>query len=610
MKINYIKTKGFRKFKDTFETPIYNTTLITGKNRSGKSNILYAVVNTLLGTNLSGDEKTSLVNKDCIASYAEMHFEDDNGIKHTLIRGKNKYASKGNILNLDGKNITQTELINFYRDKKLFLSIINPLFFLTKKPAEQKELVDKYLSIIKPKEIFDTLDSKQQKLLLNKYYKDETKTYEELSDAEKENFINCSMLNICMEIAFNKLSKKEQSLLETIPLDIPTYITELNDDIKRANAYISKIEGQIQYAENIASEKVPNTKTFDKDEELSFAIQELSMLNSNQKLIDKENQKKVVEKLETELLSLEDELQNYEKEKKLIKSNYNTIKNSEDAICPTCNQHMDANNKALALSKIKLEADKLFAKYNILTAKIGDVKLKKAQEICKFHSIDGDITVDKEKQIAELQSNINILNSEKNEINSFNAQIALKKTQIKNARADIDKFNIQKQEQLNSIDTLTDAKKVAQKLYISYIEEKMRLAKKYLKDVDIKFYSVLKTTGEIKEDFVITYKGNNLADLSRSETIAAALEIANMFNKISKAHFPIFIDDYESCADYDFIKTYSNDTQLIVAKVEKGNALKIADYNSKNATIIKPEIKGYRTLKLQKNVTNAVKKAA
>ena len=149
MKINYLKTVGFRKFKDTFETELYDLTNITGKNRSGKSNVLYAIVNILLGTNLSGDEKTCLINQNCNSSYGELHFTDNVGINHVLIRGKDRINSKNNILQLDGKNVTQMELTSFYKDKKLFLSIINPLYFLNKKPSEQKELVDKYLADIK-----------------------------------------------------------------------------------------------------------------------------------------------------------------------------------------------------------------------------------------------------------------------------------------------------------------------------------------------------------------------------------------------------------------------------------------------------------------------------
>jgi len=114
----------------------------------------------------------------------------------------------------------------------------------------------------------------------------------------------------------------------------------------------------------------------------------------------------------------------------------------------------------------------------------------------------------------------------------------------------------------------------------------MKFANQYLKDVKIKYYSVLKDTGEIKSDFIITYKGNELKDLSRSEMIATSLELCNMFNKISKVNIPLFIDDSESCADYNFIETYSKDTQILIAKVEKGQELNIADGCVKDDTYL------------------------
>ena len=44
MKINFIKTIGFRKTKKTFETNLYDITSITGGNTKGKTNILYAII--------------------------------------------------------------------------------------------------------------------------------------------------------------------------------------------------------------------------------------------------------------------------------------------------------------------------------------------------------------------------------------------------------------------------------------------------------------------------------------------------------------------------------------------------------------------------------------
>ena len=56
------------------------------------------------------------------------------------------------------------------------------------------------------------------------------------------------------------MSQEEQKLLEGIPQDIPTYISELNQDIKKAESYITSLNGKIDYAQNIADEKLPEAK--------------------------------------------------------------------------------------------------------------------------------------------------------------------------------------------------------------------------------------------------------------------------------------------------------------------------------------------------------------
>lgn len=468
-------------------------------------------------------------------------------------------------------------------------------------------MVDKYLSSIKPKEIFDRLDANTKDILIKKYYTNKQKKFENLTEEEQIEFINLNMFNICMDIAFNNLSKKEQLLLEGMPTDIPFYITELNSDIKRVNTQISTLNGKIEYAQDIAKEKLHEYKIFEKDEELSLEQQELAFLNTNDKLVDKENQKKVVESLEKEILTKETEYNELEQEMKTGKKTYLNIKNGTDCTCPTCKQKIQDESKLATIQNMYNDLVSKFDKKNMLETQIKDLKSKHAIERCKYHAIEGNPTIEKQKRIRIVEEHIKLLEEEKQEIQRFNNEIAIKEKNINSAMKDIERFNSEIEEKEKLINNLNDTKKVAQKLYIGYIEEKMKLAKEYLTDVNIKFYSVLKTTGEIKEDFIITYKNTPIYDLSRSETIATALELANMFNKITGANFPIFIDDYESCADYDFIKEYSKDTQVIIAKVEKGNLLKIADANSDRVTIIKPIIKGFKTINtLRKNNTKIV----
>ena len=600
MKINYIKTKGFRKFADEFETDLYDVTSITGKNRAGKSNILYAIINIMLGTNLTGNEKTCLVNNNCEASYGELHFTDNRGKKHILVRGKSRYFNKGNILLLDGKNIKQEELVSFYKEKKLFLSVMNPLYFLSKKPAEQKEMVDKYLSDIKPKIIFDRLDKDTQNILINKYYNNKEKSFYDLSEEEQTEFVNFNMFNICMDIAFNNLSKDEQAKLEATPTDIPVFISELNNNIKDAENKISNLDGKIGYAENFANEEIPSKKIFEKEEELSLAMQELDFLKSNLNSVQKDKQKEIVESIQNEISMKEQELKDLEIELMTGKKHYLDIKNSNDSYCPMCNQKIESESKDITIKKMHDELVSIFNKKNDLETKIKDLKSKYTIEKCKFYSYDAKENETDKNRMETVKQEIERLENEKHDIDIYNSQIDAKEKNKNGAIYDISVFMKQKDEQLKLIDNIKDTKKIAQKLYIAYIEEKMKLAKEYLKDVDIKFYSILKTTGEIKDDFIITYKNRSLADLSRSETIATSLEFANMFNQISRGYFPIFIDDYESCTDYNFIEEYSKNTQLIISKVEKGTNLKIADLNSNRYTLIKPVIKGCRTMNIYK----------
>ena len=165
MKITYLRTKGFRKFENIFETEIFDITEIIGGNAKGKTTILYSIIWAFLGTNLTGDDKVWLGNKKSEHCYVELHFIDNKGNNHILLRYKNRYDNKMNFIMLDNKKIEQKELQQFYKDKKLFLSILNINYFLNKKPTEQKELIDKYLPNIDIKSVYSRLSDYEKNLL-------------------------------------------------------------------------------------------------------------------------------------------------------------------------------------------------------------------------------------------------------------------------------------------------------------------------------------------------------------------------------------------------------------------------------------------------------------
>lgn len=539
MKITYIKTIGFRKFENEFETELFDITSITGGNAKGKTNILYAIVWGFLGCNLTGDDKVYIGNKNADNCYVELHFIDNMGISHTLKRLKNKYNNKKNLLLLDEKNISQEDLTSYYSGKKLFLSIVNSNYFISRSTADQKALLDKYLPEIDINEIY------------------------------------------------NKLDDEDKSILEGCPRNVIQYIQELNDNKKIYEDKIKNLQGKIAYAENYISEKLDSSKTFDKQEELSLAMQELSFLKSDQKVEARKRQQKIVDNLNSQIITYQNQIDILNTNMIDGKKTYISIKNEPVSYCPMCKQKLSDEGRLVTIKNMKYSLENEYSKKIKLETELQELKRNLAVEKCKLYALGNENLDDQNNRIKELENQIKLLEQEKSEIDQYNTSINIKKENIQKAKDDIQIFKKNIDDLYDNIDSNKKAKDVAQKLLINYIEAKMQFATKHLKNVNIKYYTILKDSGEIKQDFIITCKGNDFKNLSRSETIATSLEISNMLNKISGVKLPLFIDDSESCADYDFIEDFSNDNQIFIAKVEKGKSLEIADYSCNNAQFIK-----------------------
>lgn len=535
MKINYIKTIGFRKNKETFETNLYDITSITGGNTKGKTNILYAIIWGFLGTNLTGDEKEWLGNKNSDDCLVELHFTDNFNIPHILVRYKNKYDNSKNFIMLDGKTATQKDIQSFYGDKKLFLSILNPNYFISKKPAEQKELLDKYLP------------------------------------------------EIDISIVYDKLDNTEKALLESCPKNILKFISELNENKRITETKIGNLQGKIEYAQNIINSTVIEAeKTFEKAEELKFARMELSSLEA-ENTFTKTRQENIVNDLNNQIADKEKQIQDLTTNMKAGKQKYLQLKAEPISYCPTCKQVLNQEGKLITINNMRTELEIAFETKQKLDIELMDLKSKHATERCKLHALESKSNLEREKHIEDLRSQIQELEQEQLEIERFNSSILSQKHTIDGAENDISLFSSQIMECSKLLENIKETKDVAQKLYINYIEEKMKFATKHLKNVSIKYYKVSKEDGVIKEDFIILYNGNELKSISRSETIATSLELCNMLNIVAKTNFPLFIDDSESCADYNFIEDYSNGTQILIARVEKGKDLTISDYKSSEA---------------------------
>ena len=308
-----------------------------------------------------------------------------------------------------------------------------------------------------------------------------------------------------------------------------------------------------------------------------------------------------METLQNEELEISLELKKFEKQLAECKKVYTSMLSQEDACCPLCKQLLDNESKKSALKQYKSDLLIVYEKLNRYQERYDKKHFDRVAVEGKLMALDTADNVVSTETIKSLENKISVLEQEKQENIKLNSEYSTKLQSIEKAKADILMFEKEIDSLNTSIEQTKQQADVAKQLYFNSIKEKMSLADNYLKDVKIRFFTILKGTGEIKDDFVITYKDKDFSLLSRSEKIAASLEIANMFNKITNLNSPLFIDDSESYPDFDFLSTYK-DTQIFIAQVQKGTNLRIANNHY--------SIKGYKTIKEHTKVIRNDKKKA
>ena len=534
MKLLNLKIKGFRKYKDLFEVNFNDETYIIGGNGKGKSTIAYAIVWTFLGTDMRGNDKISMVNRDCEECFAELQFIDNTEKKHTLVRYKNTRYDAKNFVALDGTAIRQKDLKElFFKDNSLFLCIFNPDYFKDLEPSKQKELIDKYLPDVSFDEVFEKLEEDEK---------------------QKVNILNG---------------------------DISKYIKDTTERIKEAENKIKIQKGKIEYAKKIIEEKLEDYKEFNKQEELDALEMELDYIKQESKQSLKERLENQIQEAQANEINTQNKLDKIMEKGKKAKIEYNKLLSDPLSLCPCCNNPLNSDSKKIALENKRKEIFSLYDEKKECEEQLSDLKAKTMILKSKYYSIK---TTNSSERILEIERELNKLKQERQEIKEFNNSLKIKNDNIQKSKQDITNFIIENEKLDENIDMFNMQISIAKKLFLKIIQEKIKNVEKYMKNTKIQFYELIKSTGEIKDCFKITRNGVDIKDLSRSEKFVTVLEICNMLNKISGLNIPILIDDSESYPDYNF-KFKDFETQLIIIKAKKNRMLKVSKNEEKIANV-------------------------
>lgn len=514
---------GYKGLPDGFSVEFdENKTYIVGANFQGKTTIGSLFNWCLTGTSLNGKEKEQISNdtKKVSNVIVDITFVDNFGIEHRLIRDKGREIH----LTLDGKEIEQGNLAQYYKNKDIFLVVYNPYYFWTLEPKEQKDLIRNILPNIEPEE------------------------------------------------AFNLLSDYDKTIIGKPIENLSSYTDRINQEINSLEKEYNQNIGTISALKSIALEQEGNLLKFEKENELKklqdrYEDISTSFDNSNledlKRKIDTINAR--LQKIITEDLSKISE--QYNRENNKLKE-----VDKEQSICPSCRQEIkNTETKEHLKQFFEKEMNRLQEKADTLkedAKKLTADKKEKQTLYDKLNTTDMKLL---QTERDNLKEKIEILQKEKNDILYHNQEVEIKSKRVKDAKEKLNVFENVQKEILEQLELIKLQKKIANRLKILVIETQKEKIKKYLNKVDIEFSKVSKTTGEITECCNIQYEGRDYKKLSKSQQARACLEISNVFNNISGINAPIFFDDAESTTDIQEIPH----TQLIISQVIKYNKLEI-----------------------------------
>lgn len=528
----YIKSinnvKGYKDLPDGFNVEFsQNTTYMIGANFQRKSTVGSLFNWCLTGTSLYGNEKEQVANDKVKVSnvIVDISFVDNYGIEHRLIRDKGKQMN----LTLDGKEIKQEMLVEFYKDKDIFLVAHNPYYFASLEPKEQKELIRRIIP------------------------------------------------GISKEESYNLLNEDEQKIIGEPIEHLGSYTDKKNEEINEMQKQYDENLGKLQAYKNMALAQVEDTIIFDKEKELQELQQRYEDISMNLGNANLEDIQRTIKRIDERLEDIfKDKLGSIEEDYKRENEKLKNV-NKEVAICSTCRQEIkDSEVKEhlkqfynKELNRLQEKADKLKEEAKQLI----NGKKEKQEIFDKLNTSDMK-KIQSEKE--EIKAKIDVLQTEKNAILLHNKEVEIRQEQIKSAKDNIKLLENVKQEITNDLSKAKSQKEIANKLKRLVIEQQRQQIKKFLDKVDIQFSRENKTNDKITECCDIFYEGREYKKLSKSQQARTCLEISNLFNNLSKIKAPVFLDDAESITD---IQEMPN-TQMIISLVIKYNSLEILyDYS-------------------------------
>ena len=589
MKITGITLNNFRNHTETTHFDFGDISYITGHNGTGKTTMAHAVCFVLYGVTYYGEQKIErLMNENADNVQVQLHFIDQNGAAHTLMRTRKN--EKYSVL-MDGYTVNQSRIEQMFGDKNTFIAMFNPTYLIENMGNDGRELILRHLKPVSQKDVLAAIPTYQTHL---ENIDLETQSPEE---ALKDTRAAIRRVEQQLDVLQGHIESIEES--------------QKTADVKLGELYSEKrsVEEQI---------KALKEKQFEGIDTEDFAIQrdvltrKLSSNASEDPAVTTAKEKLAEVKARVYSSKFTQAIAEASAEYNSLAKQYNELKERITAlkvgdVCPTCKMQVTETNIEEIRNHLIAECSRIgeLGKGVVARGKeIAELDKKakaqfeqwKADDIAKFTAeleelqnkterVDVSEIRSKLDELADLEKYGNLSEQELSELGDLeatligiNAQIetveqSASEERLKSALVEKDVFIEQMKKYKDIVTALTE-----------YIFKRADLATAELKmpNVEIRLFEVIRGTGEVKNAFKFDYKGREYTTLSLSEKTLAGIEISALIRRITGKDYPVCIDNTESIAAFNDVDMPS---QVMLIRVVKGQPLTVKFQNNYTAAV-------------------------
>lgn len=589
--ITSLMLSGFKSYEEPTELVFGNPTVITGGNGRGKSSIADAIAFAVTGCPFFGERGIDRLHNENNPDVAiRMCFVDETGTLHELNRTRRKNRMT---ITYDGYEIRQLDLADLFGERDVFLSILNPLYFIEELGEDGKKLLERYLPTIPHETVLSQLSEPVREHLKNETILSPEGSLKRCREEIRSLEERITYLRGQKDLAASQGESHEQAEQEvTLQADIlRREIVELEQrqfssmDVSAMQERLVELSGR--YEEAARDERADTSKL---REQLQLLREKIA-----RREVEK-YQSKFTEALAKASARVKDLGVRYQRENAAYKAFHAGME------CPACHRSVTEQSLSEVQAALKKVLSELYAAGSEQRAQLIELQEMDKKAADTFARFKEDDLGKWAAEAAEMEQRCASLAEQ------ASAETECLRAEIQTLTADLEYGNLsqaeydrlgtcreelrQSEAKIAALQDMTAAQlpdfdreiaqananiaEIKRKMadVIAYISKRAELTFSQLKmnRVEISLYDVVKSTGEVKDTFKFQYGGRRYDRLSLSEKIRAGMEVSELMKRLTGRNYPVFVDNMESVDDLANVRPTG---QIIMAKCVSGAALQV-----------------------------------